>query len=396
MARSSRKTESQPDLSIRRTLFVAAFVAFWMLGISARLVYLQVSKHDKLVARAHQQQQDAIEMNPTRGSVLDRQERELARTIDTTSIFVAPDEFRKDEDDSEAQIIGAIDCTASNLSSVLDLDSKTVFKQIADARNAGRRFLWVARRITPEKAQLLETLNLAGVHTKKEPKRFYPNGSLAANVLGFVGLDGNGLAGIEQVYNEKITGEPGKLFIEKDSRGRAYESTEVPGRPGQTIVLTIDQSIQYQAEAALTAAVEQSRAKGGTAIVLDPHNGDVLALANAPTFDPNDVGAAPPAARSNWALQNIYEPGSTFKIVAFSAAIEKGLAKPSDQIDCQMGSITVAKRLIHDHHPFGVLTLSEALAKSSNVAAIKLGLRVGDPTMYEYIKRFGFGSRTGL
>ena len=174
---------------------------------------------------------------------------------------------------------------------------------------------------------MLETMDLAGVHTRKEPKRFYPNGSLAANVLGFVGLDGNGLAGIEQVYNEKITGEPGKLFIEKDSRGRAYESTEVAGRPGQTIILTIDQSIQYQAEAALTAAIEQSGAKAGTAIVLDPHTGEILALANAPTFDPNDVGAASPAARNNWALQNIYEPGSTFKVVAFSAAIEKGTGK---------------------------------------------------------------------
>ncbi|HEV7798641.1 MAG TPA: penicillin-binding transpeptidase domain-containing protein, partial [Pyrinomonadaceae bacterium] len=231
---------------------------------------------------------------------------------------------------------------------------------------------------------------------KKEPKRFYPNGSLAANVLGFVGLDGTGLAGIEQVYNEKITGEPGKVFIEKDSRGRAYESTEVAGRPGQTVVLTIDQSIQYQAETALTMAIEQSGAKAGTAIVLDPHTGEILALANAPTFDPNDVGAASPAARNNWALQNIYEPGSTFKVVAFSAAIEKGLAKPSDTIDCQMGSITVAKRVIHDHHPFGTLTIADALAKSSNVAAIKLGLRVGDPTMYEYITRFGFGSRTGV
>ncbi len=129
---------------------------------------------------------------------------------------------------------------------------------------------------------------------------------------------------------------------------------------------------------------------------MDPHTGEILALANAPTFDPNNVGAAPPAARANWALQNIYEPGSTFKIVAYSAAIEKGLAKPDDHIDCQMGSITVAKRLIHDHHPFGNLTLTEALAKSSNVAAIKLGLRVGDPTMYDYITRFGFGSRTGI
>ena len=130
--------------------------------------------------------------------------------------------------------------------------------------------------------------------------------------------------------------------------------------------------------------------------MLDPHTGDILALANAPTFDPNDVGAAPPAARTNWALQNIYEPGSTFKVVAFSAALEKGLAKPNDHIDCQMGSITVAKRLIHDHHPFGNLTLADALAKSSNVAAIKLGLRVGDPTMFEYITRFGFGARTGI
>jgi cell division protein FtsI (penicillin-binding protein 3) len=396
MARLSRQSESQPDVSIRRTLFVAAFVAFWMLGISARLVYLQVSRHDKLVARAHQQQQDAIEISPTRAPVLDRQERELARTIDTTSVFIAPDEFRKDKKDTEAQITGAIDCTAASLASVLSLDQKTVFNQITEAKNAGRRFLWIARRIAPEQAELLETMELAGVHTKKEPKRFYPNGSLAANVLGFVGLDGTGLAGIEQVYNEKITGEPGKVFIEKDSLGRAYESTEVAGRPGQTIVLTIDQSIQYQAEAALTTAIEQSGAKAGTAIVLDPHTGEILALANAPTFDPNDVGAASPAARNNWALQNIYEPGSTFKVVAFSAAIEKGLAKPSDNIDCQMGSITVAKRVIHDHHPFGTLTLAEALAKSSNVAAIKLGLRVGDPTMYEYITSFGFGKRTGI
>src|SRR6266550_5309993 len=385
MARLSRQSESQPDVSFRRTLFVAAFVAFWMLGISARLVYLQVSNHDNLVARAHKQQQEAIETSPTRGAVLDRQERELARTIDTISIFIAPDEFDK----NETQAMEEIGCTAGVLSAVLGLDQRSLVNQILEAKESGRRFLWIARRIPPDQAQTLETMDIAGVHTRKEPKRFYPNGSLAANVLGFVGLDGNGLAGIEQVYNEKITGEPGKLFIEKDSRGRAYESTEISGRPGQTIILTIDQSIQYQAEAALATAILQSGAKAGTAIVLDPNTGDILALANAPTFDPNNVSAASPAARANWALQNIYEPGSTFKVVAFSAAIEKGLAKPDDHIDCQMGSITVAKRVIHDHHPFGDLTLTEALAKSSNVAAIKLGLRVGDATMYDYITRAG-------
>lgn len=392
MARLSRQSESQPDISFRRTLFVAAFVAFWMLGISVRLVYLQVASHDKLVARAHKQQQESIETSPTRGPVLDRQERELARTIDTTSVFIAPDEFNKNKN----RALEEIACTAEVLSAVFSLDRRTLVNQILEAKESGRRFIWIARRIAPDQAQTLETMELAGVHTRKEPKRFYPNGSLAANVLGFVGLDGNGLAGIEQVYNEKITGEPGRLFIEKDSRGRAYESTEISGRPGQTIILTIDQSIQYQAEAALTTAIAQSGAKAGTAIVLDPHTGEILALANAPTFDPNDVGATSPAARANWALQNFYEPGSTFKIVAFSAAIEKGLAKPDDHIDCQRGSITVAKRVIHDHQPFGSLTLAEALAKSSNVAAIKLGLRVGDPTMYDYITRFGFGSRTGI
>src|SRR6266508_3288946 len=284
MASLHRKTESQPDVLIRRTLFVAAFVAFWMLGISARLVYLQISKHEKLVARAHKQQQEAIETSPTRGLLLDRQERELARTIDTISVFVAPDEFDKNED----RAIEEIGCTAGILSSVLNLDQRTLVNQILEAKGGGRRFVWIARRIAPNQAQMLEKMDLAGFHTRKEPKRFYPNGSLAANVLGYVGLDGNGLGGIEQVYNQKITGEPGKLLIEKK------------------------------------------------------------------------------------------------------------LAKPDDHIDCQMGSITVAKRLIHDHHPFGSLTIADALAKSSNVAAIKLGLRVGDPTMYEYITRFGFGSRTGI
>ncbi|HKP47134.1 MAG TPA: penicillin-binding protein [Pyrinomonadaceae bacterium] len=396
LARSFAQSEPQSDVSIRRTLFVAAFVVFWMFGISARLVYLQVSRHDRLVERAHKQQQDAIETAPQRGALLDRRERELARTIDTTSVFVAPDEFKTEKKETEAETVGEISCTAETLSSVLALDKQELTDQITEGRKNGRGFLWIARRIDPDKAQALEALELPGVHTRKEPKRFYPNGSLAANVLGFVGLDGSGLAGIEQVFNDKILGEPGKLFIEKDSRGIAYESTEIPGQPGKSIILTIDQSIQYQAEAALASAITETRAKAGTAIVMDPHSGEILALANSPTFDPNDVGAAPPAARSNWALQNIYEPGSTFKIVAYSAAIEKGLAKPDDHIDCQMGSITVAKRVIHDHHPFGNLTLTEALAKSSNVAAIKLGLRVGDPTMYEYITRFGFGSRTGI
>lgn len=393
LARRSARSQQQPDVSIRRTLFVAAFVVFWMLGIGARLVYLQVSKHEKLVERAQKQQQEAVETTSQRGPMLDRQGRELARSIDTLSVFIAPEEFDRK---TEEQTVGEVECTSNLLASALDLEQKNLFHRIIEARESGRRFIWAARRVTPEQARQVEAMQLTGVHTRKEPKRFYPNGPLAAGVLGFVGLDNNGLAGIEQVFNERITGEPGKLFIERDSRGRAYESTEIPGRPGQTIILTVDQAIQYQAEAALTTAIVASKAKSGTAIVLDPRTGEILALANAPTFDPNNVGAASPANRSNWALQHIYEPGSTFKVVAFSAAIEKGLARPNDRIDCQMGSITVAKRVIRDHTPFGNLSLTEALAKSSNVAAIKLGIRVGDQTMHDYITRFGFGSRTGV
>jgi cell division protein FtsI (penicillin-binding protein 3) len=386
-ARLAAQSKSRPDTSTSRALFVAALIVFWMLGISARLVYLQVSRHDNLVERARQQQQDAVETMPQRGPLLDRQERELARSVETISLFVAPDEIP----DS-----GSVECTVNSLSRALGLDRKALTGEITQAKAAGRRFLWVARRVEADKATKLTALNLPGLHYRSEPKRYYPNGSLAAHVLGYVGLDGLGLGGLERFYNEKISGEPGKLFIEKDSRGRAYESFEIPAKAGQTIVLTIDQSIQYKTEQALTEAVKQAHAKSGTAIVLDPHTGEILALANFPTFDPNSVGEAPAEARRNWALENIYEPGSTFKIVAFSAAIEKGLVKPDDKIDCQMGAITIAGRVIHDHHAFGTLTITEALEKSSNVAAIKLGIRVGDATMYDYITRFGFGSRTGV
>ena len=383
-ARPQVQSKTRPDASLRRALFVAAFIVLWMLAISVRLVYLQVSMYDQLTERAHKQQQGAIETGFERGQLVDREGRQLARSVETASIFVAPDE------------ISDVVCVGQLLAQTLGMDGARVVNQITEAKNGNRRFLWIARRIIPEQAEKLAALHLDGVHSRKEPKRFYPNGSLGAHVLGFVGLDNAGLAGIEQFYNQKISGEAGKLFLETDSRGRAYESFEVHSKPGQNVVLTLDQMVQYRAEQALTAAVAQTHAKSGTAIVLDPHTGEILALANAPTFDPNSPGAAEPETRINQALEYVYEPGSTFKIVAYSAAIEKGLVKPDDRIDCQMGSITVAKRVIHDHHPFGVLSVAEALAKSSNVGAIKLGLKVGDSSMYDFIKRYGFGARTGV
>jgi cell division protein FtsI (penicillin-binding protein 3) len=368
----------------RRILFVAIGLVLWMLVIGGRLVQLQIHRHDELASRARNQQLSSIETAPTRGQVLDRQGRELARSLDTESFYSDPSEVANVEE------------TARKIAAVAGVDRADLVKKFNEAKDANKKFIWIVRRLEIERAGKLDALELEGVYSRKEPKRYYPNDTLAAHVLGFVGTDEIGLGGVEQAYNEKIRGEAGKVYLEHDRDRRAFESYEVQPHPGQTIVLTIDQLIQYRTEQALSAAVQRTHAKSGSAIVMDPRTGEILALANAPTFNPNRPGADPPEARANWALQNIYEPGSTFKIVAYSAAIEKGLVTPDDKIDCQNGSITVAGRLVHDGHPYGVLTVADALAKSSNVGAIKLGLMVGDESMYDFMKRLGFGSRTGI
>jgi cell division protein FtsI (penicillin-binding protein 3) len=377
-------SKSRPDNSRTRALVVACFLGVWMLAIGVRLIYLQTTQHEWLTTRAQQQQRDAIETSPIRGLVLDRHGNELARSIETESFWAVPREIKNVEE------------VSSKLAPLVEVDASELSARLKEAQSANRKFAWIARKLDTERAEKIRALNLVGVYTLKEPKRHYPNGELAAHVLGFVGLDEVGLAGIEGAYNERIRGEAGKVTVEEDAHGRPYGSLEAPARRGETVVLTIDRLVQYKTEQALLAAIERTKAKSATAIVLDPHTGEILALANAPTFDPNDPRASTEKQRINEALQNIYEPGSTFKIIAYSAAIEKGLAKPSDRIDCQMGAITVAGRVVHDHHAFGSLTLTEALAKSSNVAAIKLGLRVGNESMFDFMTRFGFGCKTGV
>src|ERR1051325_3082949 len=374
----------QSGISQRRAVFISLGLLAWMLIIGARLVQLQINQHEELPSRARNQQLNSIETAPTRGQVLDRQGRELARSLDTESFYADPSEILN------------VSETAKRIAEITGQDVADLVKRIGEAKDSNKKFLWIVRRVEMQRANKLDALELSGVYSRKEPKRFYPNDSLAAHVLGFVGTDEIGLSGVEQYYNEKIRGEGGKVFLEVDRDRRAFESYEVQPHPGQTVVLTIDQVVQYRTEQALDAAVERSQAKSGTAIVMDPRTGEILALANAPSFNPNEPEKVLPEQRTNGAVQNIYEPGSTFKIVAFSAAIEKGLVKPDDKIDCQMGSITIAGRVIHDHKPFGVLTVADALALSSDVAAIKLGLLAGNDSMYEYMKRLGFGSRTGI
>src|SRR5438552_3850806 len=368
----------------RRALFIAIGLVIWMLAIGARLVQLQVNQHEELASRARSQQVGTIETSPSRGQLLDRQGRELARSIDTESFFADPREILN------------TDNTARRIAAVTGQDRTELTSRLSEAKEINKKFVWIVRRLDIQSASKLDQLNLDGIYSRKEPKRYYPNDSLAAHVLGFVGTDEIGLSGVEQYYNEKIRGEAGKVYLERDRERRAFESYEVQSHPGQTVVLTIDQTIQYRTEQALSAAVDRRHAKSGTAIVMDPRTGEILALANAPAFNPNEPGKVSAEQRTNIAVQNVYEPGSTFKIVAFASAIEKGLEKPDDKIDCQMGSITVAGRVIHDHKPFGVLTAAQALEQSSDVAAIKLGLLVGNDAMYDYMKRLGFGARTGI
>ena len=374
----------RPDASRRRAFVITVFLALWMLVIGARLIYLQTSQHEFLSARARAQQQGAAETEATRGLILDRRGRELARSVDTESFFAVPGEIE--------DIYGA----AARLAGALDTDAPSLAARLRKARDAKRKFVWIARKLDAARGAKIRELELTGLYVRKESKRHYPHGSLAAHVLGFAGLDEKGLAGVEQFQNATLNGENGKVYISGDARGVSYESFEDAPRPGQSVVLTIDGVVQYKTEQVLAAAVERTRARSGTAIVMDPRTGEILALANAPTFDPNEAHKVEAKARINEALQNIYEPGSTFKIVAFSAALEEGLARPDDRIDCQMGLINVAGRIVHDHSAYGTLTMTEALAKSSNVAAIKLGLRVGDERMYDYMRRFGFGRRTGI
>src|SRR5436190_2139532 len=314
-------------ISHRRALSVSLGLVVWMAAVGARLVQLQVYQHESLAARARGQQLNAIDTAPTRGQLLDRQGRELARSLDTESFFADPSE------------ISSTDETARRIATITGQDKADLAKRLGDAKDANKKFIWVVRRLDLAMANKLDTLELPGVYSRKEPKRFYPNDGLAAHVLGFVGTDEIGLSGVEQYYNEKIRGEGGKVFFEVDRERRPFESYEVQPHPGQTVVLTIDQVIQYRTEQALSEAVARTQAKSGTAIVMDPRTGEILALANATTFDPNQPAANAVEARANGALQNIYEPGSTFKVVAYSAAIEKGLVKPDDKIDCQMGQI---------------------------------------------------------
>lgn len=369
-----------PNTPKRRLYIFFALLGFWALAVCWRLVDLQVRQYHRFLQLAQRQQNRTIEIEPRRGNIFDRNGHPLAMSIDVDSVFAVPAEIPDKEN------------TAAILGNVLKLDPPEIVARL----NASHSFAWVARKLDGETSNRVRALNLRGIYFRKEPKRFYPKRELLAQALGYVGLDGDGLGGVEREFNDDLQGIPGKELISIDARRKLYDRVERQPDPGQNLVLTIDSTIQYIAERELQRAMEDTKAVAGTVVVQNPHTGEILALANRPTFNPNVFNSVPVEALKNRAVSDVYEPGSVFKIVTYSAAFEQHLASPEERIDCQNGSIDVFGMRIRDHEKLGVVTIAEALAHSSDVAAIKVGMRLGPERFDHYIRDYGFGAQTGI
>jgi cell division protein FtsI (penicillin-binding protein 3) len=375
-----------------RFWLVCLFFLVWAFAIAARLFLLQVVRHSEYVERAQKQQQRTFEVAPRRGVLYDRNMRELAMTVQVDSIYAVPIEIDDKDKPAYARALAVAVHTDP-------ADAQTTEQEIAKRLNEGHGFAWVARRVKPEVATQVKSLNLKGVYFQKEFQRFYPNSEIAAQVLGYVGIDDNGLGGLEQKFDLRLHGTPGRVLTAVDARRHVLGSIEHEPDPGQNLQLTIDQNIQYMAEKALDHAMEKTQAANGTVVVQDVHTGNILALAIRPSFDPNDFRHTTPILLKDHAISDVYEPGSVFKLVTYSTALEAQVAKPDDMIDCQGGQITLAGRVIHDDKSdrgMGTVTVATALARSSDVAAVKLALKIGPDRFYQYIRNFGFGSRTGM
>jgi cell division protein FtsI (penicillin-binding protein 3) len=376
-------------LKLARFWLICLFFALWACAIGVRLFWLQIVRHKEYVERAEKQQQRTFEVAPRRGVLYDRNLHELAMTVQADSIYAVPTEI--DDKDAAAKALARVVHTDPQ-------DAQTSEQQIASRLDAGHGFAWVARRVSPEASAAVKALNLKGIYFQKEFQRFYPDNEIAAQVLGYVGVDDNGLGGLEQKFEPQLHGAPGRMYTAMDARRRIMGSSEHDPEPGQNLQLTVDENIQFLAERALDHAMQQTQAANGTVVVQDVHTGQILALAIRPTFNPNLFRRTTPELLRNHAVSDVYEPGSTFKLVTYSAALEQHVVTPDDPIDCQGGAITLAGRVIHDDKSdhFGVIPVHKALEVSSDVAAVKLALKVGPERFNQFIRDFGFGARSGV
>jgi cell division protein FtsI (penicillin-binding protein 3) len=386
--RNSSNVPRVPPLKRGRFWLICLFFLLWVCVIAGRLFWLQIVRYPEFVERAQKQQQRTFEVAPRRGVLYDRNMRELAMTVQVDSIYAVPTEI--DDKPAAAHTLATIVHTDPE-------DAQTSEQEILTRLNKGNSFAWIARRVTPEIAVKVKNLPMKGLYFQKEFQRFYPDNQIAAQVLGYVGVDDNGLGGLEQKFEPQMHGIPGRMYTAVDAHARRLGSTEREPEPGQNLQLTIDQDIQFMAERALDHVMERTQAANGTVVVQDVHTGQILALAIRPTFNPNEARRTTPALLRDHAVSDVYEPGSTFKLVTYSAALDQHAVKPDDLIDCQGGAMQLPGRVIHDDKAdhFGVITVHEALEHSSDVAAVKLVQKLGQDKFYEYIRSFGFGQRTG-
>src|ERR1700730_7518212 len=366
-----------------RTLIFAAFLACAFLGILVRLSYIQIVKHDEYSRLAESQHAKTVALKPKRGPIVDRGGQVLALSWPAESLFALP--HRIDD----------VPHLARTLAPILGEPASEIAKRM----DASKRFVWVKRKLPPAVAQAVRELNEPGLGFLQESLRLYPSRELAAQVVGFEGLDGKGLGGIEQVWDSHLAGAEGRALVERDALGRDVTGAPTVLKasvPGQGIALTIDATLQYLAEKEVEAAWRRTRSKAAMAVMMDPRTGEILALAIRPTFNPNAFAAATDEQRRNRAITDPFEPGSTFKVIMAAAALEEGVVRPTDRFYGENGKIKVATAVISDWKPFGWLTFTEVLQNSSNVGSIKAGMQLGKERYYRYITGFGFGQPVGL
>lgn len=357
--------------------FIAALFIF-----IARLFFIHFFQSDYLTKLASKQHTVYFELPAQRGIIYDRDRRPLAVSVRSYSLFAVPGDIKHKEK------------TAAALSQTLGLDREFTLGRI----RSKRQFVWLKRKLTDSQAQAIRALGIEGLFLRKEHKRSYTNGPLAAHILGFVDIDNSGLEGIELSCNDLLKGDPGYAFFVRDAHQsplRLEDSDKLPV-DGYDVVLTIDVAIQYIAENALDAAFVQHKAQGASVVVMDVLSGEILALANRPTFDPNKPQAFSQAMRRNRAVCDFFEPGSVFKVVTAAAALEENKFREEDKIFCENGTYKVASHLLHDHRPHGWLTFTEVIQQSSNIGTTKVAQKLGLGTVHKYATLFGFGSLTDI
>lgn len=366
-----------------RIIMIGTIFGAMFLTIIGRAFYLQILQHEELIKKADRQHQHRVDLTPARGSILDRNGTPLAESIHMDSCYAEPKRIKD------------VDGTATVLAPLLGMPKQELVAKLS----LNKSFTWLVRWVPPDTATRIKNMKLTGIGFAPESKRFYPNIETAAHVIGFTGRDPNGLEGIEKKYDSTILGNTGYMITERDALGRniAIKSTVVKdSSPGNSVVLTLDKTIQFITEKELAKAVNGSNAKGGMALVMEADTGKVLAMANYPTFNPNSYSRYSLNELRNRVVADSFEPGSTFKVFTIAAALDAGVIKANDVYNCENGNYRIINRVIHDDHPHSSLSISEIIKYSSNIGSAKIGFKMGEERMSAYLRNFGFGGRTGI